>query len=63
MEQKAKQLLLRAIELDPGLASAHFKLGIICQSENDFDAAVTYFMQATTLDPKRSFFSPKACSV
>ena len=51
MVKKAKQLLERAIELDPKLATAHFKLGVLYQSEEDYPTAITYFEQAVALDP------------
>ena len=36
MEKNAKQLLEKAIELDPNLAPAHFKLGVLYQNEKRF---------------------------
>ena len=51
MDKRAKELLERAIDLDPNLASAHYKLGILYQSENDFDSSIVYFKQAVTINP------------
>ena len=48
---KSKELLERAIDLDPNLASAHYKLGILFQSENDFNSSLTYFEQAVKINP------------
>ena len=51
MDKRAKELLERAIDLNPNLSSAHYKLGILFQSENDFDSSLTYFEQAVTINP------------
>ena len=37
--------------MDPNLASAHYKLGILFQSENDFNSSLTYFEQAVKINP------------
>ncbi|MBT3540299.1 MAG: tetratricopeptide repeat protein, partial [Opitutae bacterium] len=50
MEQNAKKLLERAIELDPNLANAHFKLGVLYQSEQKYDLALKYFEQAVSIN-------------
>ena len=50
MEKNAKQLLEKAIELDPNLAPAHFKLGVLYQNEKDFDSAILHFEKAVALD-------------
>ena len=42
METNAKELLERAIELEPNLANAHFKLGTLYQAEKDFSSAIKF---------------------
>ena len=46
MEKNIKSLLEKAIELDPSLASAHYKLGILYQTEENFASALSCFEKA-----------------
>jgi len=50
--EKAKQALLRALELDPGRVEALYNLGLIEQREGKYNAALTYYMRAGSRDPE-----------
>ncbi|MYJ25995.1 MAG: sulfatase-like hydrolase/transferase [Holophagales bacterium] len=47
----ARQRLLEAIELDPGVVDAQQMLGNLHQREGDFDAAIGYFRNALARNP------------
>jgi Flp pilus assembly protein TadD len=47
-------LLRRAVELDPGLADAHFRLAELCAARGDYKSAVTGYEAAARLSPDES---------
>ena len=48
---EAQAALLRAVELDPSSAQAHYNLGLLAASGGRYAEAVTYFERAAALDP------------
>jgi serine/threonine protein kinase len=48
---KAKELLLRAVELDPGSAQANYQLGLVYVKLNDFDNAKKTYQIVAELNP------------
>ncbi len=48
---KAKQLLLKAVELDPGSAQANYQLGLVYVKLNDFENAKKTYQIVTELNP------------
>jgi Flp pilus assembly protein TadD len=51
----ARQLLSRAVELDPGHANGQVALGIAALRDNDPDAAQGPLMKAVVLAPRNPF--------
>lgn len=47
----AKTLLLKSVELDPGLAPAFFQTGLIYAAEKNFRKAIFAYRQAIAIDP------------
>ena len=50
MKTRPKELLEKAILLNPDLADAHFQLGILHKSENNSDLAVESFKKAVEIN-------------
>jgi len=50
--ERALSLVERALSLDPGLAAAHYHLGVTLLSQGDREAVGPYLDQALTLDPQ-----------
>jgi serine/threonine protein kinase/Flp pilus assembly protein TadD len=48
---KAKELLLKAVELDPGSAQANYQLGLVFVKLNDFESAKKTFQIVAELNP------------
>jgi tetratricopeptide (TPR) repeat protein len=53
-QERARDLCLEAIQLEPMLAMAYDQLGIITTRIGEFEAAEGYFQQSLNLDPSRS---------
>jgi tetratricopeptide (TPR) repeat protein len=51
-EQKAEQLLQKAVELDPKCSEAYLQLGIIAASQRLFDKAIDFYTDAIKADPQ-----------
>ena len=51
---KARPLFERALELDPSLPEAHFSLGVLAGTANDFATAQEHFRRVTEVTPERS---------
>ena len=54
MQKDAKDLLEKAISLDPNLAEAHFKLGQLNRSDQNLELAAENFANAVNLNPSFS---------
>jgi len=53
--QRAVETYRAALALDPTIAMAHFKIGLICKRmRNDYDTALTRFLRAAALDSTES---------
>jgi tetratricopeptide (TPR) repeat protein len=50
--EEAKQLLLKAVGLEPGNAKAHFNLGLLLKNEGNSKGAVEALQRAITSDPE-----------
>jgi tetratricopeptide (TPR) repeat protein len=51
---KAKTLLLKAVELDPGSLHAHFQLGLLYARLKNYPKAIDRYEKAAELDPQFS---------
>lgn len=51
---EAKELLQRALRIDPESAEAHLQLGVIAQNEGDIAGAIRFFERATAYAPDSS---------
>ena len=54
MTPNPKELLEKAIALDPKHPEAHYKLGLLNKSEGKLEVALENFLQAVTLNPNFS---------
>lgn len=56
---KAKELLLTSVELEPGSAQGHFRLGLLYVREKDYPNAIDTYQKAAELDPQfpETFFN------
>jgi len=57
--QKAKSLLLKAVELDPGSVQGHFKLGLLYVGLEDYPKAIETYQRVAEMDPQfpEAFFN------
>jgi len=52
--QKAKSLLLKAVELDPGSVQGHFQLGLLYVRLEDYPKAIETYQKVAEMDPQFS---------
>ena len=52
--QKAKSLLLKAVEFDPGSVKGHFQLGLLYVRLKDYPKAIETYQKVAQLDPQFS---------
>ena len=50
--ERAKLLLNRALEKDPQLSDAYYRLGVVELMSKNYEAAVQHFVKKTEMDPK-----------
>ncbi|MBK7861499.1 MAG: tetratricopeptide repeat protein [Archangiaceae bacterium] len=48
----AKQLMAKALTLDPNCDRAHYQLGVIARVEGDMDRAERHFREAVRVNPR-----------
>jgi tetratricopeptide (TPR) repeat protein len=52
--EQARQLYLKALEMNPAVASVHYGLATVCFQLNHLTAAAHHFQEVTRLDPRQA---------